>query len=160
MRDSVILSNQAPLEIPFQQKTGWVPGPKRNTCQTDLSQGNVRSTDVICHSLLNNVFPLPTVWPCLFHICLHLSHNYKKALDLKKKSPFSKLRRHERRAGHLRKCILYFIPLNPKAFCVLSKDTSGRKYFLYVLWLSLLSRGTTRTPLHPLLSYRVAGKRC
>lgn len=59
MRDSVILSNQAPLETPFQQNTGWVPGPKQNTCQADLSQGNVRRADVISHCLLNNLFPLP-----------------------------------------------------------------------------------------------------
>lgn len=121
--ERIILSNQAPLEIPFQQKTGWVPGQKENTCQTSLSQGNVRSTDVISHCLLNNLFPLPTVWPCLFHFCLHLTQLHKSPWFLKI-SVCSKLGKAFKKGRPLEKACLIFYFIWYQQCCVLSKNTS------------------------------------
>jgi hypothetical protein len=109
MRDSIILSNQAPLEIPFQQNTGWVPGQKQNTCQTDLSQGNVRSTGVISHCLLNNIFHYPQ--PGLVSsISASSSHTttQKPVIKKKKASVFSKLRKTLEKDRPLEKMFLVF----------------------------------------------------
>lgn len=168
MRDSVILSNQAPLEIPFQQRAGWVPGQKRNTCQTDLSQGNVRSTDVISHCLLNNIFPLPTVWLCLFHFCLHLIQLQKSPWFKKKDKSIFKARKALEKGRPLEKmlffvvvvvfCILLHLIPTVSVFCL--RTLQDRNTFHTYLWLSFLSRGTTWLPIYYLLNCYVAVKLC